>query len=131
MEVRALGEKAMDFMKLYGRINRKQFLMILSLPIAIVSTLTTIALMIGLFDPAMGARLSDIVLELVIGAVMLFVVAIVVAGQITRLHDLGHTGLWALFNLVPSGIFFLCLYLLFAPGENGPNRFGPAPGQQA
>lgn len=121
----------MEFMRLHGRINRKQFLMILSLPVAIASAMLFVAVMTGLIDPSLGAKLSDIVLEVVIGAAMLFVAVVVLAGQITRLHDLGHTGLWAFANLLPSGTIFLCLYLLLAAGEPGPNRFGPSPGQHA
>src|SRR5450830_1069570 len=42
-----------------------------------------------------------------------------------RLHDLGRSGWWRLVSLVPFANAALGLYLLFAPGQAFPNRFGP------
>lgn len=48
-----------------------------------------------------------------------------------RLHDLGHSGWWALIQFIPVvGIVFV-LWLLAAPGVRMPNRFGPAPAANA
>ena len=47
---------------------------------------------------------------------------------IRRLHDRGHSGLWLLLLAVPVVGFVLALYLLFAPGDPGWNRFGIPPG---
>lgn len=43
-----------------------------------------------------------------------------------RLHDAGHSGLWALVALVPGVNFLFGLYALFAPGQEHDNDFGPS-----
>ncbi|MBI3230338.1 MAG: DUF805 domain-containing protein [Burkholderiales bacterium] len=47
-----------------------------------------------------------------------------------RLHDLGHNGWLVLLLLVPLVNMALGLYILFAPGNSGPNQYGlpPKPG---
>ncbi|WUR12592.1 DUF805 domain-containing protein [[Empedobacter] haloabium] len=49
--------------------------------------------------------------------------------SVWRLHDVGRSGLWALIWLMPYGGVVAMLYLLFAPGNAVPNRFGPVPAQ--
>jgi uncharacterized membrane protein YhaH (DUF805 family) len=44
-----------------------------------------------------------------------------------RLQDLNRSGWWLLVNLIPFAVIPLILYLLFAPGTDGPNKFGPKP----
>lgn len=44
-----------------------------------------------------------------------------------RLHDLGLSGWWHLLILAPLVNFVFWLYLLFAPGTRGENRYGPPP----
>jgi uncharacterized membrane protein YhaH (DUF805 family) len=46
-----------------------------------------------------------------------------------RLHDTNRSAWWMLIALIPliGGITLLVFYCL--PGTQGPNRFGPAPGQ--
>ncbi len=44
-----------------------------------------------------------------------------------RLNDLNRSGWWYLLTLVPVVNFLLAIYLLFFPGTDGPNNFGPAP----
>ena len=44
-----------------------------------------------------------------------------------RLHDLGHSGVWAVFGLIPLVNAVLMLVLLLMPGNVGVNRFGPPP----
>jgi len=52
--------------------------------------------------------------------------SVIVGGR--RLHDLGRSRWIALGLLVPIVNFAVGLWLLFAPGNPGTNRFGPAPG---
>ena len=47
---------------------------------------------------------------------------------VRRLHDRGHAGFWLLGLFVPILGVVLALYLLFAPGDPGWNRFGTPPG---
>lgn len=46
---------------------------------------------------------------------------------IRRLHDLGHTGWFALVTFIPFVNFIFGIYLLFAQGNRGPNIYGPDP----
>ena len=49
------------------------------------------------------------------------------AVAIKRFHDLDHSGLYVLFFLVPVVGLLLFLFLGFAKGDTGENRFGPEP----
>lgn len=46
-----------------------------------------------------------------------------------RLNDVDRTGWLMLVMLIPLVNLILVLYLLFAPGTHGRNRFGPAPNE--
>ncbi len=45
-----------------------------------------------------------------------------------RLHDMGRSGWLALGTFIPLVNFLVGLWLVFAPGATGANRFGPPPG---
>jgi len=47
--------------------------------------------------------------------------------SIKRLHDLDMNDCWVLVLVVPLLNSLFSLYLLLAPGTDGPNRFGPPP----
>ena len=60
-----------------------------------------------------------------IGIIGLTVVTVFYAIQ--RLHDLGQSGwLWLILAIPLIGLFF-ALYMMFAPGTNGANRYGNPP----
>lgn len=44
-----------------------------------------------------------------------------------RLNDLNRSGWWILLSLVPIVNIALSIYMLFFPGTDGSNHFGPAP----
>ncbi len=48
-----------------------------------------------------------------------------------RFNDLDKSGWWSLLMLVPLLNVFLGLYLTFAPGTQGSNRYGPAPAKNS
>ncbi|WP_144394720.1 DUF805 domain-containing protein [Pleionea sediminis] len=54
------------------------------------------------------------------------IVALVIV-QIRRLHDLDKSGWYWLINLIPVINIIFALYVLFAPGTQGSNQFGPKP----
>jgi len=47
---------------------------------------------------------------------------------IKRLHDLGYSGWLLLLNFLPFVSWVMGLFLLFAPGQPGPNKYGDPPG---
>ena len=44
-----------------------------------------------------------------------------------RLNDLDRSGWWFLLSIVPVANLLLSIYLVFFPGTDGGNNFGPAP----
>lgn len=54
-----------------------------------------------------------------------------VMSSIRRFHDRGHSGFWVISMALPGIGFIVGLYLLFAPGDDGWNRFGGAAGAGA
>ena len=46
---------------------------------------------------------------------------------IRRFHDLDKSGWLVLLCLIPVVNFFVGLYMLFAKGTTGPNKYGPDP----
>ena len=57
----------------------------------------------------------------------LFVVVMQVIFVVRRLHDMNTVGWWAFLLLVPVANFIFELVLIFAPGSEAENRFGPKP----
>lgn len=119
-----------DIFTLFGRWNRLNRLRYF------LFSLMSALLMIGaLFAVFFGLALSGVNLspEAGIPASIIVVNALVFvfAGWTTaclagkRLHDLDKTAWLALLFLVPVVSFIFGLYLLFAPGTAGENRFGP------
>lgn len=51
------------------------------------------------------------------------------AAGVRRLHDTGRSGWWLLLPLVPIVGSIVLIVFLASPGEPGPNRFGPPPGE--
>lgn len=50
------------------------------------------------------------------------------ATTVTRLHDMGRSGFFALVGLVPFGSLVLMAFCGFAAGTPGMNHYGPPPG---
>lgn len=48
-----------------------------------------------------------------------------------RLHDIGRSGVFGTLMVVPFVSYALFAILMFLPGEQGANRFGPAPQKPA
>ena len=44
---------------------------------------------------------------------------------VRRLHDLGHSGLWAIIFCIPVLYFVILLALFFMKGDAGDNAYGP------
>jgi uncharacterized membrane protein YhaH (DUF805 family) len=65
----------------------------------------------------------------VLGTIVYYVVAILISVMYgkRRLNDLNRSGWWFLLFLVPFLNLALAIYLLFFPGTDGSNNFGPEP----
>lgn len=108
-----------------GRIGRLRYLAyvsamsILMLPLfALIVALVSVTHLVT--EPGGMSVLSTV---LYIPAVAL---SLVIARR--RLNDLDRNGWWGLLMLVPFVNFFMSLYLVFAAGSEGANRYGPPAG---
>lgn len=119
-----------------GRIARLRFF--LGYFVAVIPLLAMVTLwgIVNLISSSLGVSdassvpLVDFINRLipfVIGlSVLLFFVGYFFLA-IRRLHDLGYSGWFILLLFVPYLNLALILYLLFARGESGPNKYGNPP----
>ena len=106
-------------MSMSGRIGRVRYIAYstcLSMALALV-----MGILMAILIPAIGGKSSAIGLLVVLFYVPLIALAFIMA--IRRVHDMGHSGWMSLICLVPLVNF----WLLFAPGTEGANEYGPAP----
>jgi uncharacterized membrane protein YhaH (DUF805 family) len=105
-------------LQLNGRIGRVRYLAYgLAMNLVLVLCLFVVALL--------GGGVGDgSVTELLYGVAALAMA--VVLGR-RRFHDLGRSGWFTLLLLVPVVNLFVSLWLIFVRGNDGANRFGPAP----
>jgi len=109
-----------------GRIGRLRYLAygvgtMFVLMLALIPLIGASALMGG----ETGASIGSLIGMLVVYAAM--IVLSVMFGK-RRLNDLGRSGWWFLLSIVPIANLVLTVYLMFFPGTDGSNEFGPAPG---
>ena len=111
-----------------GRIVRMRYLAygfgISFLLMALVSFLTT---MVGAMGGGIGDSSMGIVGMILFGLVYLAVIVLSIAFARRRFNDLNRSGWWLLLFLVPVVNLIVSIYLVFFPGTDGPNNFGPAP----
>lgn len=81
----------------------------------------TFLLAVGAAFVGMESTIVAMVLGLCLGLLIPFVMAV------RRFHDLDLSGWFSLLSLIPLVNIIVALYLLFAPGSKGGNRFGPQP----
>ena len=126
-----------DLFKFSGRRNRKSYLFFLLGVIAIEIVLTAVfgaaggmagSMMEG-GDPAMadGAGMG---MMLVLGIVFIVLLVSSLAVGSQRCRDFGWTGWAMLLLLVPFIGWIFALAIIFIPGNQGPNRYGPDPLQE-
>jgi uncharacterized membrane protein YhaH (DUF805 family) len=105
-----------EWFSIEGRLNRMDYFLrvLIMLPVALIG--------FG-FIEAGGKKpvFALIGLLLLLGAV-----GVNVFQQIKRLHDLDLSGWFALLGCIPIVNLFFGLYVLFCPGTEGPNQYGPA-----
>lgn len=112
-----------------GRIGRLRYLAY-SIGATFVLMLVTMPLigMSALGGAAMGGEAGMSMLSL-LGMAVYYIAAIVISVMYAkrRLNDLNKSGWWFLLFLVPVVNLLLAIYLIFFPGTDGPNNWGPAP----
>ena len=92
-----------------GRISRSTFFvrwLLLLVTVGIISVVFS-------FVPPVAAAFS------LIGLIMQITLGV------RRLHDLGHSGLWAIIFCIPVLYFVILLALFFRKGDAGDNAYGP------
>lgn len=92
-----------------GRISRSTFFvrwLLLLVTVGIISVVFS-------FVPPVAAVFS------LIGLIMQITLGV------RRLHDLGHSGLWAIIFCIPVLYFVILLALFFMKGDAGDNAYGP------
>ena len=92
-----------------GRISRSTFFvrwLLLLVTVGIISVVFS-------FVPPVAAAFS------LIGLIMQITLGV------RRLHDLGHSGLWAIICCIPVLYFVILLALFFMKGDAGDNAYGP------
>jgi uncharacterized membrane protein YhaH (DUF805 family) len=109
-----------------GRIGRMRFYTYFFVANFIVQTVgSMIGLIVGIIAAVAGASEMGMLITMyvIVGLSMIpFMVYYVLIG-IQRSHDLNLSGWTVLLTFIP----FVMLYWLFAPGTDGPNRFGAPP----
>ncbi len=96
-----------------------------------VSLLTGVVLMVVM--PLLGAGMAmagggiGIVSMLTVAVLYIATIVFSVMFAKRRLNDLNRSGWWFLLFLVPVVNLLLAIYLIFFPGSQGGNNFGPAP----
>ncbi len=108
-----------------GRIGRMRYL---AYGIGVNLLLMIVMVPIIAATAAMGGGAGDSTLVLLASIViylLTFIVSIMFAKR--RLNDLNRGGWWFLLILIPIVNLALAIYLIFFPGTDGPNNWGPAP----
>ncbi|MEQ9643620.1 MAG: DUF805 domain-containing protein [Alphaproteobacteria bacterium] len=129
-----------DLFKFSGRRNRKSYLFFLLGVIAIEIVLTAVfgaagGLAGGMMDDGAAANPDAaggmaIGMTVVLGVIFLVVVVMSIAVGAQRCRDFGWTGWAMLLVLVPFIGWIFALALIFIPGNQGPNKYGPDPLQE-
>ena len=103
------------------RMNRAPYALI-NIGVALVTAIVAVVVLTS----GMPRSLYDDK-DLLEGALALLAAPVIIAASIPRLHDLDLSGWWAPLLFVPYAGLFFSIYLLFARGSVGDNRFGPDP----
>lgn len=109
-----------------GRIGRLRYL---AYGIGIMFLL--MAVMVPLMGATMftaGESAMSMITILALGVFYIAAIVLSVMFAKRRLNDLNRSGWWFLLSFVPVVNILLTIYLIFFPGTEGSNNWGPAPG---
>ena len=102
-----------------GRLNRQPYFLIGIIIGAVIQLLVR-------YPKAHHLAMAPAI-QIIIVVILLLSGTGVIMLTIARLHDLDKSGWYVLLQVVPLINFIFALYVLFAKGTTGPNRFGPDP----
>lgn len=108
-----------------GRIGRMRYL---AYGIGLNILLMAVMIPLGGVTAGMGGEAGMSMLGMVmVGLFYIATIAISIMFAKRRLNDLNRSGWWFLLFLVPIVNLLMAIYLVFFPGSDGDNNFGPAP----
>ena len=112
-----------------GRIGRMRYLAYgIGVNVLLMAVMIPLGGALGGAGGLMGGEAGmSMITMLVVGIfyIATFVISIMFAKR--RLNDLNRSGWWFLLFLIPIVNLLLAIYVLFFPGTDGDNNFGPAP----
>jgi len=113
-----------------GRLNRKAYwlkgvLLVWMIGLGVQLFGLLVGLLLGV--SVMGGMLGIAAVLLVLLPLVVFNIWVGFAVLVKRAHDLGHSGWWLLFFLVPIYNFWIGIVMAFFRGTPGPNDYGPDP----
>ena len=114
-----------QFLAFSGRIGRVRYLAYQSSAVLLcyLATSVVFAMMFSLGVRSTNPTFMMFLPLLVV--LLIFICSFVFMRR--RLNDIGHSGWFAILAFVPFVNFLFSLYLVFAPGSEGINQYGPAP----
>jgi len=108
-----------------GRIGRMRYL---AYGIGLNILLMAAMIPLGGMTSTMGGEAGMSMLGMVmVGLFYIATIAISIMFAKRRLNDLNRSGWWFLLFLVPIVNLLMAIYMVFFPGSDGDNKFGPAP----
>ncbi len=108
-----------------GRIGRMRYL---AYGVGLYILLMAALIPLGGMAASMGDEAGMSMLGMVmIGLFYIAIFAISIMFAKRRLNDLNRSGWWFLVFLIPIVNLLMTIYILFFPGSDGDNKFGPAP----
>lgn len=86
-----------------------------------------VIILLAVIDGLIGTYSVDLGVGLLWGLFSVATILPSISVTIRRFHDMNYAGLWFLLSFVPLINIIVMLFLIFAPGSPGHNRFGPDP----
>lgn len=102
-----------------GRLNRRTYL------VSSLGFLIVLGLINSVLNSVLGPQSA--ISGLVSLVIFIFAAIVGVSLSVRRFHDLGKSGWFSALFLIPVVGFFVWLYLIFAAGNSGSNKYGDQP----
>ena len=91
-------------------------------------------ILLAIFIPLMGGTMAisgmgsmSVIMTVVMGIFYIAAIVLSFAFAKRRLNDLNRTGWWMLLFFVPIANLLITIYIIFFPGSNEANLYGPPP----